>query len=144
MLLTELFELPISVYFTPGVVLHHESDVQNRALEWVAAVKFYYTFNWRPVVWRFGFAEGLSYVEDVPYVERQNMYEKDYRPSELLNYLDFSLDISLGHLFKVKSIEELWLGYYIHHRSGIFSTSSAFGRISGGSNINCIYLQYHW
>jgi outer membrane protein len=124
--------------------MHHESEVQNRGLEWVVALKLYYTFNWRPVVWRFGAAEGLSYVKEIPYVERQSMYEKDYRPSELLNYLDFSLDISLGHLFKVKSIEELWLGCSIHHRSGIFSSSSAFGRVSGGSNYNSIYLQYHW
>jgi outer membrane protein len=140
----ELFEIPMSIYFTPGVVLHHDSEVQDRTMEYVVALKLYYTFDWQPVVWRFGAAEGLSYVKDVPYVERQSMYDKDYRPSELLNYLDFSLDISLGHLFKVKSIEDLWLGYSIHHRSGIFSTSSAFGRISGGSNYNSVYLQYHW
>jgi len=139
----ELFTLPISTYLTPGIVLHHSSEVQDTFPEYVLAVKFYYTFKW-PTFWRFGFAEGLSYVTEIPYLERKDMEEKGYRPSELLNFLDFSLDLNLGHLFRVDWMKSLWLGYGIHHRSGIFSTSSAFGRISGGSNYNTVYLQYHW
>ena len=139
----ELFTIPISTYLTPGLVLHHSSEVQDSSAEYVLAVKFYYTFKW-PTHWRFGFAEGISYAQKVPYLEEKDVQSKGYRPSQLLNYLDFSLDLSLGHLFRVKGMEELWLGYSIHHRSGIFSTSSAFGRISGGSNYNSIYLQYHW
>jgi outer membrane protein len=139
----ELFTLPISTYLTPGLVLHHSSEVQNSSAEYVLAVKFYYTFKW-PTYWRFGFAEGISYAHKIPYLEEKDVQSKGYRPSQLLNYLDFSLDLSLGHLFRVEWMKELWLGYSIHHRSGIFSTSSAFGRISGGSNYNTIYLQYHW
>ena len=139
----ELFTLPIATYLTPGIVHHHASDVQNRSTEYVLAVKFYYTIKW-PTPWRLGFAEGLSYVDRIPYLEEKDMQEKGYRPSQLLNYLDFSIDLSLGHLFRVQWMEDLWLGYSIHHRSGIFSTSSAFGRISGGSNYNTVYLQYHW
>lgn len=139
----ELFTLPISTYLTPGIVHHHASDVQDRSTEWVLAVKFYYTINW-PTPWRLGFAEGLSYVDRVPYLEEKDMQEKGYRSSQLLNYLDFSIDLSLGQLFRVNWLEDYWLGYSIHHRSGIFSTSSAFGRISGGSNYNTVYLQYHW
>jgi len=106
-------------------------------------MKIHYTIKW-PITWRLGAAEGLSYVDQIPYVEKTNLEQKDYRPSKLLNYLDFSLDIELGDLFNSKKLEGLWLGYSIHHRSGIFQTSSAFGRIKGGSNINSIYLQYHW
>jgi outer membrane protein len=83
-------------------------------------------------------------VTEIPYLEQSEMDRKDYRPSKLLNYLDFSLDIELGDLFKSKKLEGLWLGVSIHHRSGIFESASAFGRIAGGSNINCIHLQYHW
>jgi len=139
----ELFTLPIATYLTPGIAHHLASDVQDRSTEWVLAVKFYYTINW-PTPWRLGFAEGLSYVDRIPYLEEKDMQEKGYRPSQLLNFLDFSVDIDLGQLFRVQWMEDLWLGYSIHHRSGIFSTSSAFGRISGGSNYNTIYLQYHW
>jgi outer membrane protein len=139
----ELFTLPIATYLTPGIAHHLASDVQDRSTEWVLAVKFYYTINW-PTPWRLGFAEGLSYVDRIPYLEAKDMQEKGYRPSQLLNFLDFSVDMDLGHLFRVGWMEDLWLGYSIHHRSGIFSTSSAFGRISGGSNYNTVYLQYHW
>lgn len=139
----ELFTLPIATYLTPGIAHHHASDVQDRSTEWVLAVKFYYTINW-PTPWRLGFAEGLSYVDRIPYLEEKDMQEKGYRPSQLLNFLDFSVDMDLGHLFRFGWMEDLWLGYSIHHRSGIFSTSSAFGRISGGSNYNTVYLQYHW
>ncbi len=139
----ELFSLPIATYLTPGIVHHHSSDVQDRSTEYVLAVKLYYTIKW-PTPWRLGFAEGLSYVDRIPYLEEKDMVEKGYRPSQLLNFLDFSLDLSLGHLFRVDWMEELWLGYSIHHRSGIYSKSSAFGRISGGSNYNTVYLQYHW
>jgi outer membrane protein len=139
----DLFTLPIATYLTPGLVHHHSSDVQDRSTEYVLAVKFYYTIKW-PTPWRLGFAEGVSYVDRIPYLEEKDMQEKGYRPSQLLNFLDFSVDLSLGHLFRVNWMEDLWLGYSIHHRSGIFSTSSAFGRISGGSNYNTVYLQYHW
>ena len=139
----ELFTLPIATYLTPGIVHHHASDVQNQSTEYVLAVKFYYTIKW-PTPWRLGFAEGLSYVDRIPYLEEKDMQEKGYRPSQLLNFLDFSVDIDLGQLFRVQWMEDLWLGYSIHHRSGIFSTSSAFGRISGGSNYNTVCLQYHW
>jgi len=138
-----LFTLPINVYLTPGAVYHHSSEVQNSIWEYVLAVKFYYTVKW-PTPWRIGFAEGVSYMNEVSCIERQYMERQGYRPSELLNYLDFSFDVSLGHLFNQKAIEELWLGWSVHHRSGIFSTSSAFGRISGGSNYNTVYLQYHF
>ena len=139
----ELFTLPIATYLTPGIVHHHSSDVQDRSTEYVLAVKFYYTIKW-PTPWRLGFAEGLSYLDRIPYLEEKDMQEKGYRSSQLLNFLDFSIDLSLGHLFRVKWMEDLWLGYSIHHRSGIYSKSSAFGRISGGSNYNTVYLQYHW
>jgi len=138
-----LFGLPTPIYFTPGLVLHHKSEVQDRILEYVLAMKLYYTFKW-PITWRLGAAEGLSYVGKIPHVEQTEMDRKGYRASKLLNYLDFSLDIELGDLFKSKNLKGLWLGYSIHHRSGIFQTSSAFGRIKGGSNINSVYLQYHW
>ena len=139
----ELFGIPLSIYLTPGLVWHHTSDVQDPFFEYVLAMKAYYTFRW-PVAWRFGFAEGLSYASEISYIESTDLEKNGYTPSNLLNYLDFSLDLNLGELFRTKSLEDLWLGYYIHHRSGIFETSALFGNIKGGSNYNCIYLQYHF
>lgn len=138
----ELFGLPLDFYLTPGFVYHHSSEVQNATQEYVLAIKAYYTF---PLPWdiRFGVAEGISYIDEVSYIEQTEMDEKGYRASNLLNYLDFSLDLNLGDIFGEK-LDALWLGYSIHHRSAIFESSSRFGRIKGGSNYNTVYLQWHY
>jgi outer membrane protein len=138
-----LFGIPMSVYFSPGLVIHHKSTVQSRFAEYVIAFKAYYTIKW-PTTWRFGFAEGLSYASEISYIEQTEMDSNGYRPSNLMNYLDFTFDVELGDLFKSKSLKKWWLGYSLHHRSSIFESSSAFGRIKGGSNYNSVYLQYHY
>jgi len=139
----DLFGLPIEVYLTPGLVYHHSSDVQDRFFEYVIAIKAYYTFR-LPVRTRFGFGEGLSYASKISYVERTELEQKGYRPSKLLNFLDFSLDFNVGDLFGAPSTKHLWFGYGLHHRSGIFETNSQFGRIKGGSNYNTLYLQWEY
>nr|QXF14404.1 hypothetical protein BCCFPMHH_00007 [uncultured bacterium] len=136
-----LFTLPIQLYVTPGFAYHYNSDVQDPISEYVLAIKAYYTFTW-PVRWRFGFAEGLSYVSEVTYIEQND--DPDETGTQFLNYLDFSLDINLGDVTTFNELDNLWLGYSIHHRSGIFETSSLFGRSKGGSNYNSLYLQWHF
>lgn len=138
-----LFNFPIELYFTPGLVWHHDSEVQNNLAEGVIAIKAFYTFELGPR-WRLGVAEGLSYVSSVTHIEGSELEEKGYKPSKLLNYLDFSLDVNMGDLFNNNSLDKMWLGYSIHHRSGIFEQSSAFGRIGGGSNYQTLYLQWHF
>lgn len=139
----ELFGAPIDLYLTPGFVWHWPSSVQESIQEYVMAIKGYYTFHW-PTAWRFGFAEGISYVNNITWIEGSEMAEKGYRPSHLMNYLDFSLDLNLGELFSSASLRPLWLGYGLHHRSAMFEASSEFGRIKGGSNYNTIYLQWQF
>jgi MipA family protein len=138
-----LFGLPIDIYLTPGLVFHHSSEVQENFLEYVLAIKADYTVKW-PVRWRFGVAEGLSYSSQINYVERTELEAKGYQPSQLLNYLDFTLDINIGDIFSSNSWRNTWFGYSIHHRSGIFETGSQFGRIKGGSNYTTFYLQQHF
>jgi len=137
----ELFSLPLDIYLTPGFVWHWNSEVQDSEQEVVLAIKAYYTINW-PVRWRFGLAEGLSYASEVSYIEASEMERKGYRPSELMNYIGFTLDINLGDVFNVNALNETWLGYSIHHRSAIFESASQFGRIKGGSNYNTVYIQF--
>jgi MipA family protein len=141
LLTDELFGRPMDVYMTVGAAAHHRSRVQQRGAEYVAAIKLYRTFDW-PVRTRLGLAEGLSYVTRVTHVEGSELERKGYRPSKLLNYLDLSVDIHVGDL--ARSLDGWWLGYGIHHRSGIFESGSQFGRIHGGSNYNTIYLQRHF
>ncbi|MFT7683107.1 MAG: outer membrane protein [Moritella dasanensis] len=143
-----LFSLPIDLYFTPGLVWHYSSDVQNDIAEAIIAIKAFYTFEFGPR-WRVGLAEGLSYVSKVTYIEGKDFEgedgKRDYEnSSKLLNYLDFSLDVNVGDIFNNKALAKTWLGYSIHHRSGIFESSSVFGRIKGGSNYQTIYVQWHF
>jgi len=136
-----IFGLPIEFYLTPGFLYHFNSEVQDPITEYVMAIKAYYTFTW-PVRWRFGFAEGLSYVSDVTYIEKND--DPDNPGSKILNYLDFTLDVNVGDITSLKAFDKLWLGYSIHHRSAIFESSSLFGRSKGGSNYNTVYLQWHF
>ena len=135
-----LFGIPLDIYFTPMVAWHWASDVQSSSLEWVGAIKAYYTVNW-PSKWRIGLAEGLSYIKRISYIESKELNQKGYKPSQLLNYVDVSLDVNLGDLLGMKSLDRAWLGYSVHHRSAIFEKSSQFARIKGGSNYNTLYLQ---
>lgn len=138
-----LLGLPLATYLTPGIALHPSHAAQDVIAEYVLAMKVFYTLP-LPVRSRLGVAEGLSYVSRVPAMERSEMERKGYQPSKLLNYLDFSLEINLGDLFAHPKLRHSWLGYAIHHRSGIFETSSAFGRIKGGSNYQMLTLQHHF
>jgi outer membrane protein len=139
----ELFSLPLDIYLTSGFVWHWNSEVQDSEQEYVLAIKAFYTIKW-PIRWRLGLAEGLSYISDVSYIEASEMERKGYRPSELMNYIDFSVDVNLGDLFNAKVLNDTWLGYSIHHRSAIFESASQFGRIKGGSNYNTVYLQFNF
>jgi outer membrane protein len=111
--------------------------------EYILAIKAYYNFYW-PSHWRLGAAEGLSYIEDISNIEQQEMDKKGYRASNLMNYLDFTLDVDLTGIFGIDAVEDLYLGVGIHHRSSMFESASAFGRIKGGSNYNYFYLQQHF
>ena len=138
-------DLPLKtdVYLHSGLTIHQKSAVQDYSLEGVVAIKFYVDVPW-PVQWRFGLAEGLSYISHIAYIEQQEMDSKGYSPSKLMNYLDISFDTSLGQFFNTPSLDSVWLGWSIHHRSAFFEQSSQFGRIKGGSNYNTIYLQWHF
>lgn len=139
----ELFGVPLDVYLHSGLAWHWASSVQSNSQELVMSVKFYYTIPW-PISWKIGAAEGWSWVNEVPHLESSNIEKDDYQPSELLNYLDFSIDFNIGDIFGGAQLKKWWIGYYIHHRSGIFETAQLFGRIKGGSNYNAFYVQYHF
>ncbi len=136
-----LFGYPLDIYISPGLAWHHRNTDQATGLEYILAIKAYKTFEW-PLRWRVGVGEGLSYVNKITQIERDELDEKGYKTNKLLNYIDLSLDVNVGDVFKRPQWEHVWLGYSMHHRSAIFETASQFGRIKGGSNYNTIYLQW--
>tara|TARA_B100001094_G_scaffold333383_1_gene411299 strand:+ start:4988 stop:6037 length:1050 start_codon:yes stop_codon:yes gene_type:complete len=136
-----IFSLPIDVYPTVGYVHHLGSSVQSSSEEVVLGMKLYYNFYW-PTHMRFGFAEGISYATYPSSTESKEIIEEDgQKPSRFLNYLDLSLDFNVGELFQVPSGNQFWLGYSLHHRSGMFKSSAQYGRTNGGVNFHSIYVQ---
>lgn len=127
-----------------GLLHHDERGLQEDT--WQANVymkAYYYGFPWSERVrTRLGFGAGLSYANRVPYVELRDQVARGRSSSRLLNYLDPSIDISLGDLIGVKALRETYLGLGVAHRSGIFGTSRLLGNVNGGSNYIYSYLEW--
>jgi outer membrane protein len=145
--LTErLFTLPIEGWLIGGVTWRDENGLQDNFLEGVLAYKAIFRgFPWSDKIQtRIGFAEGLSYAGSVPALEKRKAEERDRRTSHLINYLEFSLDVSVGDIFKVDRLRNLFIGWYVHHRSGIFASANLYGNVYGGSNVNAFYLEWEF
>jgi len=137
------FGLPLDIYIKGGITYHDQRDLQDDFPEFVLAVKAYFNrFPWSDR-WetRWGFAEGISYTDKIGMVERDNVESKNRSASHLLNYLDWSLDVNMGDLFKSPRLKSCYLGWSIHHRSGIFGSADLFGNVDGGSNYNTLYVE---
>ena len=136
------FNLPIEVYLSPGFAFHYDSDVQESSLEYILGLKLYYTLPLPNVDMRLGLGEGVSYMDEVIYIEKSEIEGKGLKPSSLTFYLDVSVDLNLGFLHD--DLKPLWFGAAIHHRSSGFEEVSLFGRLKSGSNYNTVYLQWHF
>ena len=74
-------------------------------------------------------------------VEREESRRHDRNTSRLLNYLDVTIDLNAGDLFRARRLDKCWLGFLIDHRSGAFGLIDIFGRVNGGSNYNSGYIE---
>lgn len=136
-----LFGTRIQAYFSAGYAAHHPNAHQGLIHEGVLLIKLFYPLA-LPIEVRLGLGEGLSYVSYIPDIEQREMTRLALDPSNLLNYLDYSVDFALHDLLPRVFTKKAWLGWYLHHRSGIYSTSALFNRVRGGSNFNTIALTW--
>ncbi len=127
-----------------GILHHNERGLQEDSWQLNAYMKaYYYGFPWSERVrTRLGFGAGISYAQRVPFVEMRDQLARGRSSSRLLNYLDPSIDISLGDLMGARSMRDTYLGLGVSHRSGIFGTSRLLGNVNGGSNY--IYSYVEW
>ncbi|KRG42862.1 hypothetical protein ARC20_10635 [Stenotrophomonas panacihumi] len=134
---------PLDLVGYAGIVRHLEKGYQRDAWQIDAYMKgYYYGFPWsHRVMTRIGFGFGLSYAERVPYAEVVSQARRERNTSKLLNYLDPSIDISLGDLFGSERWHELYFGFGVSHRSGIFGTAQMLGTVDGGSNYLYAYVE---
>ena len=88
-----------------------------------------------------GFGLGVSYAQKVPFVEQRDQASRGRNASKLLNYLDPSIDVSVGDLIGIRTLRETYFGFGVSHRSGIFGTSQLLGNVNGGSNYIYSYVE---
>ena len=135
----ELNGWPLDFVGYVGLTDHSDRGLQSNGLQLDLFMKAYYSgFAWsQKVKTRLGLGVGLSAAQRVPYAE----IESGKTGSRLLNYLDPTLDVSLGDLIGSRALKNTFIGVGVSHRSGIFGTSSLLGNVNGGSNYIYTYLE---
>lgn len=126
-----------------GVLAHDERGLRTNGLQLNAQLKAFYSgFPWSErVLTRVGFGAGFSFAQRVPLTEERDQARRGRATSKLLNYLDPTIDVSVGDLVGSRRLHDTMLGVGISHRSGIFGTSQLLGNINGGSNYLYAYLE---
>lgn len=134
-------DLPLDWYVKGSVSYFNENGYQDDFLEATLYVKVYLKLDfWKNRV-RVGFGEGLSLAQEIPYVEIVDATNDDgtvNATAKFLNYLDISFDFDLGRLIRVEPLHDLYVGYTLKHRSGVFGT---FNGTHGGSNYNMLTIE---
>jgi outer membrane protein len=135
--------LPIDVVGYVGLGHHNENGLQSDGLQLDLFMKAFYTgFPWQHrVKTRLGMGMGVSLAQRVPYIEVSSQSERGEQTSRLLNYLDPSIDVSLGDLIGSRRLKDTYIGVGVSHRSGIFKSSRLLGNVTGGSNYIYSYLE---
>jgi MipA family protein len=119
-----------------GVAHHRDRPYQRNGQQLDLFMKAYWHgFPWsHRVKTRVGWGFGVSIANRVPYQERVSLEERGRQTSKVLNYIDPSIEVSLGDLIGKPSMRETYLGVGVSHRSGIFGSSRLLGTVNGGSN----------
>lgn len=124
-----------------GLTNHDDRGLQTNGVQLDVFMKAIYSgFPWsHRVKTRLGLGVGLSAAQRVPYTEVSSQAGKT--TSRLLNYLDPTIDVSLGDLFGSRALKETYIGFGVSHRSGIFGASRLLGNVNGGSNYLYTYIE---
>jgi outer membrane protein len=127
-----------------GLLRHDERNLQPDFWQVNAYMKvFYWGFPWsKSVRTRVGLGAGVSYAQAVPFAEEQSQAERGRNTSKLLQYLDPTIDLSVGDLFGSKKLHETYFGLGVSHRSGIFGMAQLFDNVNGGSNYLYTYVEW--
>ena len=135
---------PLDFHGYVGLLYRNEMNrVQPDSWQVDAYMKgFFYGFPWsHRVNTRIGMGAGISYANHVPSPEVLSQDRRERPTSKLLNYLDPSIDVSIGDLFGSERLKQAYFGFGISHRSGIFASSRLLGSVDGGSNYIYAYVE---
>jgi outer membrane protein len=135
---------PLDFHGYVGLLYRHEmTSVQSDAWQVDAYMKgFFYGFPWsHRVNTRIGMGAGVSYANHVPSPEVLSQDRRERPTSKVLNYLDPTIDVSIGDIFGSERLRQTYFGLGISHRSGIFASSRLLGSVDGGSNYIYAYVE---
>jgi outer membrane protein len=134
---------PLDIVGYVGLLQHDDRGLAPNGLQIDAFMKaYYYGFPWNERVrTRLGLGVGVSLAQRVPYTETSSQAARGRSTSRLLNYLDPSIDFSLGDLIGRPGLKDTYLGFGVSHRSGIFGSSRLLGNVNGGSNYIYTYIE---
>jgi outer membrane protein len=137
LLYEDIGDMPLELYAKGGLSYFNEDQFSD-TYEVIAYVKLIYNLDFYSNRVRFGFGEGVSYVKDKLESELIEATAESDKTSKFLNYLDITIDFDIGRMVGVKSLEDLYFGYLLKHRSGVFGL---YNGVHGGSNYNSFYLE---
>lgn len=134
---------PVDIAGYAGLTSHNDRGLQANGLQLDLFMKAFYTgFPWRErVKTRLGMGVGVSLAQRAPYIEASSQALDGKPVSRMLNYLDPTIDVSLGDLLGSRALKETFIGFGVSHRSGIFGSSRLLGNVSGGSNYLYTYVE---
>ncbi|MBG6073732.1 MULTISPECIES: MipA/OmpV family protein [unclassified Polaromonas] len=134
---------PLDFVGYAGLTSHNDRGLQANGLQLDLFMKAFYTgFPWSErVKTRLGMGVGVSLAQRAPYIEASSQAMDGKPASRLLNYLDPTLDVSLGDLVGSRALKDTFIGFGVSHRSGIFGSSRLLGNVSGGSNYIYTYVE---
>ena len=138
LLKSSAFDLPLDFYLKSGLSYYDEGIYKD-----AYGLDIYFKAIWNFDFWdnrvRLGFGEGVSYTTRILMAEAIDAAEQNDNTSKFLNYLDISLDFDFGRLVNYKPLHDLYVGFVIKHRSGIFGLINNVKH--GGSNYNSFYIE---
>lgn len=134
---------PVDIAGYAGLTSHNDRGLQANGLQLDLFMKAYYTgFPWSErVKTRLGMGVGVSLAQRAPYIEASSQALDGKPVSRMLNYLDPTIDVSLGDLLGSRALKDTFIGFGVSHRSGIFGSSRLLGNVSGGSNYLYTYVE---
>jgi outer membrane protein len=134
---------PVDIAGYVGVTSHNDRGLQANGLQLDLFMKAFYSgFPWRDrVKTRLGMGVGVSLAQRAPYIEASSQAASGKPASRMLNYLDPTIDVSLGDLLGSRALKDTFIGFGVSHRSGIFGASRLLGNVNGGSNYLYTYVE---
>ncbi|WP_041376818.1 MipA/OmpV family protein [Polaromonas naphthalenivorans] len=134
---------PLDFVGYAGLTSHNERGLQANGVQLDLFMKAFYSgFPWSDrVKTRLGMGVGVSLAQRAPYIEASSQAASGKPASRLLNYLDPTIDVSLGDLLGSRVLKDTFIGVGVSHRSGIFGSSRVLGNVNGGSNYLYTYVE---